>query len=206
MALKHVIFDFGQVLVRFSPPQITAAFVEDPADRKTVEEVVFARTYWNELDAGRMTEDDVKTAVCERLPAHLHEAACRILDGWIAQLPPIEGMTAQIHALKARGVKVFLLSNISKHFAARWQEIPALRELFSLFDGLVFSGPLGLVKPHPPIFRHLLDTYGLAAEECIFIDDCPPNVDGANAVGIEGYLFDGDVEALAAKLATVGGD
>ena len=206
MARKHVIFDFGQVLVHFVPAQLTAAYVTDAADAAAVEAAVFARTYWDKLDAGAISEEAVKAAFCAQLPARLHEVACQVFDGWIDNLPLIDGVVAQVKALKTRGVRLFLLSNISCRFAATWQETPAIKELFSLFDGLVFSGPLGLTKPHAPIFHHLLNTYGLTAEECLFVDDNLSNVAGANAVGIEGYLFDGDVDALAKKLSTICGD
>lgn len=206
MAAKHVIFDFGQVLVRFVPAQLTAVYVTDPADRAEVEQAVFAREYWDKLDAGAITDDEVKHLFCAQLPARLHAVACRVFDGWIENLPPIDGVVAQVKALKARGVRLYLLSNISCRFASEWPHIPTLKELFSLFDGLVFSGPLGLVKPHPPIFAHLLNTYGLAAADCVFVDDNPDNIAGARAVGIDGYLFDGDVDALAQKLSTVCGD
>lgn len=206
MAAKHVIFDFGQVLVRFVPTQLTAVYVIDPADRAVVEQAVFAREYWDKLDAGAITDDEVKRLFCAQLPEHLHTVACRVFDGWIENLPLIDGVVAQVKALKARGVRLFLLSNISCRFAAEWRNIPSLKELFSLFEGLVFSGPLGLVKPHPPIFAHLLNTYGLNAADCLFVDDNPDNIAGAIAVGIDGYLFDGDADALAQKLADVYGD
>ena len=57
-----------------------------------------------------------------------------------------------------------------------------------------------MVKPSAEIFRHLLQTYGLRAEDCVFIDDSPINVAGARAVGIEAILFDGDAQALRAQL------
>ena len=68
------------------------------------------------------------------------------------------------------------------------------------FDGLVMSGALGITKPTPEIFNYLLKTYDLNPAECIFIDDRADNVEGARAVGMAGYQFDGDAQKLAAFL------
>ena len=41
-----------------------------------------------------------------------------------------------------------------------------------------------------------LSAYQLKAEECLFIDDRQINIDGGKALGIQGYLFDGNAEKL----------
>ncbi len=193
---KNFIFDFGQVLVHFLPMQMTAAYITDPADCKTVCDVIFDRLYWDKLDDGTITDEELKAAACRRLPTRLQEAACRVYDGWVEQLPFIEGMPQLVRDIKAAGGRLFLLSNISEGFTRHYKQVPRLVELFSLFDGLVFSGPLGVTKPGKEIFAHLLNTYGLTAGDCIFVDDAPRNIAGAQAVGIKGYLFDGDARRL----------
>lgn len=197
---KNFIFDFGQVLVHFLPQQMTSAYVSDPQDCQTVCDVIFDRLYWDKLDDGSITDEALKAAACRRLPARLQQVACRVYDGWVEQLPFIEGMPRLVQELKAAGGRLYLLSNISEGFTKAYAHVPRLVELFSQFDGLVFSGPLGITKPGKAIFQHLLSTYGLQAEDCIFIDDAPKNVAGAQAVGIQGYLFDGDVQRLRQAL------
>ncbi len=75
-----------------------------------------------------------------------------------------------------------------------------IRELFALFDGLVFSGPVGLAKPDRAIFEHLLNHHGLDAQECVFINDTSRNIIACEAVGIHGILFDGDAVSLRRTL------
>ena len=67
------------------------------------------------------------------------------------------------------------------------------------FDGIVISGELGVAKPDPRIFAHLLDTYALRADATVFIDDVPANVAAAVAAGMHAILFT-DPEALDAAL------
>ena len=102
--------------------------------------------------------------------------------------------------IKQNGGKLFLLSNISIGFAKNYVIIPEIKEVLDNFDGLVFSGEIGITKPSVEIFEYLLNEYNLKAEECVFIDDRMDNVLGALRVGINGILFDGDVESLRSKI------
>ena len=45
------------------------------------------------------------------------------------------------------------------------------------------------MKPDARIFRILLDRYGLAADETVFIDDNPKNAQAASALGMHGIHF-----------------
>jgi putative hydrolase of the HAD superfamily len=58
-------------------------------------------------------------------------------------------------------------------------------------DGGVFSFEVKAVKPEPEIYRCLCDKYGLKPEECLFTDDVPANVKGAQACGFQGIVFEG---------------
>ena len=134
------------------------------------------------------------------MPESLHESAIKVYKNWYYNIPFIEGMAELIKAIKAKGGKLFLLSNISVTFAENYTKVAEIAELFSLFDGLVFSAPIGMVKPTPQIFEHLLSKYKLDAKDCIFIDDNANNIMGAESVGIKGYLFDGDAKSLKSEL------
>ena len=65
------------------------------------------------------------------------------------------------------------------------------------------SGDERLVKPDPAIYRLLLDRNGLEASSCLFIDDSPKNVAGAEAVGMKAHHFTSP-EALRNHLAGLG--
>lgn len=197
MSIKNVIFDYGQVMIHFTPSYMVGQYVTDPSDAALLTEVVFDRLYWNRLDAGTISDEEVLSACCERLPKRLWESARTIYYNWIYHIPPIEGMAELVTYLREQyGVGLYLLSNISCYFADHREEMPSL----SLFDGCVLSGPIGMVKPDPAIYVHLCDTYHLCPEESVFIDDCTGNIEAAEAYGIHGYLFDGDVAKLRAYL------
>ncbi len=197
---NNIIFDFGKVLVEFSPEYMTKQYVTNEEDAKLVAAAVFDRKFWDPLDDGSITDDQVIKGFCAMLPENLHEVATRVYKNWAYHLPFIDGMPELVYKLKKSGKKLYLLSNISIGFTEIYKDIPQINELFSLFDSLVFSGPLGVVKPQKEIFLHLLNTYSLKAQDCIFIDDSQKNITGAVNSGIEGYLFDRDVKKLTAYL------
>ena len=197
--VENYIFDFGMVLVRFDTEYMTKQYIKDTDDCALVKEVVFDRLYWDRLDDGTITDSEVKEGIKSRLPQRLWDGALKVYDNWYFNLPFIDGMVDLVKQIKASSKKLYILSNISKGFAENYKNVPELEELFSLFDGLVFSAPLGMVKPNAEIFEYLLNKYKLDRAETAFIDDSEKNINGARAVGIKGILFDGDVQKLKDK-------
>ena len=193
---KNYIFDFGQVIVKFDPYYMTSRYIENEEDIKLASDIIFDRLYWDKLDAGTITDEEVKKEIQKRLPERLHKKALLAYDNWYMNIPLIEGMENIITTLKNKGKKLYLLSNISIGFADYYCKNIDVERVLSLFDGLVFSGKIGLVKPNADIFNYLLNKFDLKPEKTIFIDDNIRNIDGAKSLGINGYLFDGDVEKI----------
>lgn len=76
-------------------------------------------------------------------------------------------------------------------------------DLERLFETIVISSEIGMVKPDRNIFEYILDKMDAVAQETIFIDDSPLNVEGAKAVGINAIRFESP-EQLRKDLATFG--
>ena len=115
---------------------------------------------------------------------------------WKDLIIPNPDTIALIRELKSR-YRVALLSNAMSgylHFALDKCGIA------DLFDFVIVSAEVKLVKPDPAIFRLALERAGVVAKDALMIDDVEKNLDGAKAVGIDGYLFreaKGLKEALA---------
>ncbi|MCQ2450084.1 MAG: HAD family phosphatase [Clostridia bacterium] len=193
---ENYIFDFGRVLVEFDEYAMTAEYVHNETAAEQISKIVFDRAYWNRLDDGSITDEQVLAGIADRVPVEYCDAARAAYLNWHKHLPIISGMPEILRQLKAMGKGLYLLSNISEGFALHYAEVPELKEILGLFDGLVFSGPIRMVKPNAEIFEYLLNQYGLSPETCTFIDDSPKNIAGAKALGINTYLFDGNAEKL----------
>lgn len=197
---KNFVFDLGHVLTVFDAYALTRVYVKEEAYVGQVAETVFDRLYWDRLDAGTIKDEEVIAGFLSRLPENLREAGKTAYENWIINLTPIEGMPELVRDIKAGGGRVYLLSNTSVGLYEGYHRSPWMKELFGIFDGLVISGVVGLTKPGEEIYRYLLNSYGLKANETIFVDDNAANIAGCEKVGIEGYLFDGDSKKLRSYL------
>ena len=96
--------------------------------------------------------------------------------------------------------KLGMLSNISAHTMDRFF---TGREREQLFDDVVISSEVGLVKPHPAIFELAAQRLGVDASEVVMIDDSPANCSGAIEAGMQAIVyetFDGTRKQLEALL------
>ncbi len=196
--ITTIIFDMGGVIIDYDPALYTRRVTQDPAEMKILEDAVFHSESWARLDAGTITLDAFDRFLDETVPAELRSKAHDLLHHWHENLPVFAGMERLMACLYEKGIPLYLLSNAGEQFHTYSKKIPAFRYL----SGIALSADLKMVKPGPEIFQWLLSTYGLKAEECLFIDDYPPNVKGTEAVGIHGYSYaDGDLKKLCLYLA-----
>ncbi len=82
------------------------------------------------------------------------------------------------------------------------------RDLYALdltdeFDQIFNTAEIGIAKPEPAVFLHVLDELGREPSEVVFIDDLAANVEGARSVGIRSHQHLGR-EGTAAFLGEVG--
>jgi putative hydrolase of the HAD superfamily len=73
-----------------------------------------------------------------------------------------------------------------------------------MFDAIVISGEVGMRKPEPEIFEHVLDRLGVRAEETVFVDDLDHNVRAAADLGIVA-VHHTSYDATAAELGDLFG-
>jgi 2-haloacid dehalogenase len=191
---RAVAFDLGGVLIHWDPRLLYRKLLpsEDAVERFLAE---VCPPDWNaRMDAGLPLADGIAERV--GLFPH-HEPLIRAYGERFGEMMlPIHGSIALLEELAACGVGLFALSNwAAETFDATRHAFPFLER----FDGLVISGKIGLAKPDPRIFSHLLETHGLAAADVVFVDDKAQNVEAARALGIDGVVFEGP-RALRADL------
>lgn len=82
--------------------------------------------------------------------------------------------------------KVGLLSNIG---AGAIDGFFNAAERQSLFDDVVLSSDVGVVKPSPEIYELMAVKLGVLPEECVMIDDVEVNISGAKRAGMQGIIY-----------------
>lgn len=188
----NLIFDFGNVLVRWEPEQVYIPyFGGDEAKFWFLWRHVCDADFRNRIDAG----EDQKQCIAERqrLYPEYAEAIDMYFSRWEDALPgEMPGMRELLSELKNDPrYRIYGLTNWSMEtFPAARARFPILQ----MIDNYVVSGDVGMVKPDLAIFQLLLNRFGLRPEECLFIDDNPANIEGARRAGMDGIVFTGSEE------------
>ncbi|CAA0833077.1 Haloacid dehalogenase-like hydrolase (HAD) superfamily protein [Striga hermonthica] len=108
-------------------------------------------------------------------------------DAW--KLP--EGAYETMLCLKDSGVKLAVVSN----FDSRLRKLLRDLNILHLFDAVVISSEVGYEKPDEKIFRAALEQISVEASKAVHIgDDTKADKVGANAVGIDCWLWGSDVK------------
>ena len=180
-----VVFDLGNVLVDWNPRHLYRKLFDDEAAMERFLAEVITRDWIIAWDMGRPMADGI-AELAARHPRHGGEIAASHAR-WNEMIPgAIDGSVKILAELKQRGTPLYALTNWSA------ETFPIARPRFPFlewFDGIVVSGEIKMVKPDPAIYRHLLRTHRLEAADCVFIDDSPANVAGAEDVGLKGLRF-----------------
>ncbi|WP_066733920.1 MULTISPECIES: HAD family phosphatase [Hyphomicrobiales] len=197
--MPTAVFDVGNVLIRWDPFRVYREMIPDEAKRQWFLQNVCTSAWNLEQDRGRSWEEGVALLVASHPE---WEAQIRAYDErWHEAVPGmIEDSVAVLEALKARGEKVYAITNFSRE---KWAECLIRFPFLQSFDGVVVSAHERVIKPDPAIYRILLERYDLAAEDCVFIDDSAKNIETARALGMQGIHFVEPVD-LRAELARCG--
>jgi putative hydrolase of the HAD superfamily len=185
VAVRNVIFDFGGVLVNWRPDEIIDGFYADPELRAAIRTHAFQHDDWVDMDRGVLDEATVVRRFAGRMGRPEAEMAA-LFDRVRDSLTPIEPTVALLSELRERGYRLYGLSNMSETI---FEHLTSLHDFFGLFDGIVVSAAVKLVKPDPAIYDHLRATYGIDFGESVFIDDLPRNVESAERLGLPAIRF-----------------
>ena len=199
---RGVIFDYGNTLIPFGQREMDAigsaligfflAEIEGAEPERTREALAetMSRLHRHRVETDLESDPrDVIRLTFQALGAtadearHVDAGVEVILNAFVAAVEKAKGAEPVLGELRERGYKLGLLSNYSLS-AAITQSLDRLG-LTPYFDDVVISADLGLVKPHPDLFRAAARRLGLETTEVLFIGDNPrADIAGAAAVGM----------------------
>lgn len=183
--MMNVVFDIGNVLIHWDPRALYRKILATEAEVEWFLAEVCPPAWNLEQDRGRTFEEAIAEAMA-RHPAHA-DAIAAYHHRWHETITHvIDGSVAILEDLHAKGVPLYAITNWNQD---KFRETRARYDFLNLFRDIVVSGDERLVKPDPAIYQLLLERNGLEAAECLFIDDSPRNVAGAEAVGMKAHHF-----------------
>lgn len=166
---------------------------------------------WQRMQRGALTERQYWARRCREI------ADVAGLDGddpwtamrWLFDVGEERVVRPEIRRLvddaRAEGRQIGLLTNdLGAFHGPGWrQSLPFL----TVADALVDRSHTAALKPHPEAYAAALDALGRSADEVVFVDDQPHNIDGARRMGVRAVHFDvtdpaGSVDRVRAALQT----
>ena len=177
MAIKAIIFDCFGVLVATAETKLFDAF---PDYREQLHELdirdnlgAFSESQFVEEVSkitGAKVEDLIKNHYCNVNIRARNEMAIEYAKD-----------------LKDSGkYKIALLSNVGHDWLNKFL---ADMDKRGLFDEVLLSCDVAIMKPDPRIFSLMAQKLGLSPKECIMIDDKAENIVGAKQAGMNGIVF-----------------
>lgn len=174
MAIKAVIFDCFGVLTTDGWKQIRTDLLSTDAERQEADDLD------RMVNSGLMGYDEFVARVAKLINQPITETRARLVD-----TAANERLFAYIRDAIKPHYKLGLLSNAADNWLdnlfAPWQ--------VALFDEVVLSCEVGMVKPDPRIYDVMAMKLGMLPEECLFIDDIERFVTAAIDVGMQARVF-----------------
>ena len=187
----NVVFDFGGVLFRWQPHEFMPRLLPHRAGSEAATQALvadFFQSYggdWGDFDRGLVDEVRLVQRIAWRTGMEVAEVQT-VIDAVPSELQPLPHTQPLIERLRAKGHRLFYLSNMPKPYAAH---LEATQPLAEWFEGGVFSSRVGLLKPEPAIFQHVARSFDLVPAQTVFIDDFALNVKAARALGWQAIHF-----------------
>jgi len=184
MILRAIFFDLGGVILRteYQAPR------ERLAERlnmtyEDINKIVFESETARKASLGEVSVDEHWRAVMRRLRLPASEAETIRAEFFAGDVIDRDLLNF-IRSLRPR-YKTGVISNA-------WGDLRdyiVKHQFEDMFDTLIISAEIGMMKPQPRIYQLALKQARVEANEAAFVDDTPKNVEAANALGMHGILF-----------------
>lgn len=184
--IKNIVFDIGNVLVDFNLKGFLTAKGFEPEMIKRILKASVMSPYWEAFERCDLTEDEAMKAFVS-LDPEIEKELYRAYDNIHGMLTIRSFAIELVKDLKAKGYGVYYLSNYSSKAFRECSDSLAFMEYM---DGGCLSFQEKMTKPDVNFYKLFLDKYGLTAEECVFVDDTPINVETAEQLGFKGIVFE----------------
>ena len=182
MKIKNVIFDFGNVLVRWVPYEVIKLVFPEYDPVQFYEQI---RPVWVDLNLGQLSIKEAIIIYQNKLNIS-EKQITRLMHELTISQTPISNSLELLHKLYAANIPLYSITDNIKEII-EYHRIHS--NFLHYFKGIVVSANIGVLKPDQKIYKYLLNQYNLNPTESVFIDDVAANVEGALSVGMHAFQF-----------------
>jgi HAD superfamily hydrolase (TIGR01549 family) len=185
--IKNIIFDLGGIFLDIDFSRTEQAFSDLGVRFSSYYSQHDASELFELLETGKISPEQFHRAFVEETGLHLtYEELER---AWTALLLGFPKERVYWLAEISKRYKIFLFSNTNKiHydvFTKIFPEQTGFEDFNKLFIKAYYSHEMGLRKPYPESYLHILNEQKLNPEETLFVDDTYKNIEGAKQVGLQ---------------------
>lgn len=185
MSIKNIVFDVGNVLVRWEPLAIVNRVFNEEIYPQELVAKIFKSSIWYKLNLGTITEKEAIVLYNQELGIS-NSKLQELMDVIKESLVPIDGSISLLNELYMLKFPLYCITDNIKELV---DFLKNKYDFFYKFSGVVVSADLGVLKPNPLMYTHLSDSYSLVPSETVFIDDLLVNIQGAINLGWHGIVF-----------------
>ncbi len=184
MRVRAVLVDFGGVLMRTEDKGPRSRQAERLGmTSRDLEKIIFESDSSLKASTGEISEEAHWQAVAKALEVSQVEGEKIITEFFSGDRWDI-ALLDYLRSLRPER-KVGLISNA-------WSGLRAIitsQNFVDVFDEMIISAEVGLVKPDPRIYRLALERLAVNPAESVFVDDVLNNVEAAQSVGMNAIQF-----------------
>ncbi len=184
--IKNIVFDIGNVLAGFAWEDFYRSFGYSEEMFEKLADATVRSPFWNEMDRGKLSDEELLEGFIKN-DSSIEKEIREVFENVEEIIQRFDYAIPWIRELKEKGYHIYVISNFSRK--AHVECIKAL-DFLEEIDGEILSYQVKLIKPSPEIYQLLCSKYNLKAEECVFIDDLPKNVEAARKEGMKGLIFE----------------
>ena len=184
--IKNIVFDIGNVLAGFAWEDFYRSFGYSEEIFEKLADATVRSPFWNEMDRGKLSDEELLEGFIKN-DSSIEKEIREVFENVEEIIQRFDYAIPWIRELKKKGYHIYVISNFSRK--AHVECIKAL-DFLEEIDGEILSYQVKMIKPSPEIYQLLCSKYNLKAEECVFIDDLPKNVEAARKEGMKGLIFE----------------
>ena len=183
--VQVIVSDFGGVVCTFD----YRIFCQRLAERtglssEAIHACAFGCGLQTQLESGQLTGATYHRRLMEQLGIAIpYDEFCDLYGDIFTEIP---GMLGVLRRLQTRYPLVLLSDTNEIHFGFVRRRVESLR----LFDHLVLSYEVGVMKPDPRMYEEVVRRARVPAQACLFMDDRLANVEGAKRLGMHAFQFE----------------
>jgi putative hydrolase of the HAD superfamily len=184
--VSTIIFDLGGVIVDLDVSKTVEAFADLSGMSHSMITGLYSRhPEFLQYERGELTDAAFRSMLRHVFSLHVSDTA---LDAaWNAMIRGVPDRKLELAAALKKEFNVVVLSNTNNIHIRYVNSILPNTPFESYFHKCYYSHEVGMRKPEPRIYTHVLEDTGIQPGNALFLDDNEENIIAAHALGIHTF-------------------